>query len=282
MCGIGHTSSILVSLFPDLEVVGADSDFVNLFLARKFTAPGVVTLCIDAEVPLPFADASVDGLFCLDGFHYIRSKVALLRQVDRIVSDEASWVFAHMHNALDANINPGTPLSPKGYSKRFVFGQQRLLSESEILGQFQAGGFLDLTEQAPIEAISSDNALTLIGARTDSMWRKHLAMDDLLFRRYDLLEFNPLYRVEVAKDELILRAKWPTESLRRECTGTTTPLPELVHLPFSTVEEVKLAKSSKQPSAGVRQLIRSFVLVVLPVCYARVDFQVHTVSTKEG
>ena len=282
LCGVGHTSAILAALCPGMEVVAADSDFVNLFLARNLTAPGVTALCVDAELPLPFADAAVDGLFCLDGLHYVRSKVALLREVDRIVRDEGFWLFAHMHNALSSNINPGAPLSPAGYAKRFLFGQQRLLSETEILRQFQTGGFLDLTEQPTLDAISSHHALTLIGARTDLLWTQHLGVDDALCRRQDLLEFNPLYRVEEATDELLLRAMWPSDTLRRECTGTTPLLPELVRLPLHIVEEILMARSGGVLSADVRRLVRSAVLVSLPQCYPRVDLPLYAVIDQQA
>jgi SAM-dependent methyltransferase len=282
LCGVGHTSAILASLCPGLEIVAADSDFVNLFLARHLTAPGVTALCVDAGFPLPFADAAVDGLFCLDGLHYVRSKVALLREIDRIVSTEGFWLFAHMHNALSANMNPGVPLSPEGYAKRFFFGQQRLLSETEILRQFQAGGFLDLTEQSTLDTIASHNALTLIGARTDLLWTRHLGVDDALCRRPDLLAFNPLYRVEGSTDELLLRAMWPSDTLRRECTGTIPLPPESVRVPLRIVEEISMARSGGLLSADVRRLVRSAVLVSLPQCYPRLDLPLYAVMDQQA
>jgi hypothetical protein len=187
-----------------------------------------------------------------------------------------------MHNILSSNINPGTPLSPEGYAKRFFFGQQRLLPETEILRQFQSGGFLDLTEQPTVDAVASSNALTLIGARTDSLWRRHLGLDDALCRRPDLLEFNPLYRVEGETDELILRAVWPSDALRKECTGTTSLLPEWIREPWRIVEEILMARSGGSFSADVRRLVRSFVLVSLPECYPRLHLPLRAVIEQQA
>ena len=158
--------------------------------------------------------------------------------------------------------------------KRFLFGHQRLLPEAEILRQFQAGGFLDLTEQPTIDMLSSNNALTLIGARSDLLWRRHLGLDNKLCYRPDLLEFNPLYCIERGKEEFILRAVWPSDSLRRECIGTPPLLPDIVRVPFHTLAEIKTVRSGGLLSAEVRQLIRSFVLVSLPECYPRMDLPV--------
>jgi hypothetical protein len=163
-----------------------------------------------------------------------------------------------------------------------LFGQQRLLSETEILRQFQTGGFLDLTEQPTLDTISSHNALTLIGARTDLLWTQHLGVDDALCRRQDLLEFNPLYRVEEATDELLLRAMWPSDTLRRECIGTTLLLPELVRVPLRIVEEILMARSGGVLSADVRRLVRSAVLVSLPQCYPRVDLPLYAVMNQQA
>lgn len=115
LCGTGHSSSTVVALCPGVDVVMADFDFVNLYIARRFLAPTATALCVDAELPLPFADGSVDVAFCMDGLHYVRSKMALLGEVHRIVSADGVWLFAHMHNAACENVNPGTPLDTTGY-----------------------------------------------------------------------------------------------------------------------------------------------------------------------
>jgi SAM-dependent methyltransferase len=272
LCGAGHTSALLATLYPDIEVVAADADFINLFLARNFVVPKVVALCLDADLPLPFANASVEGLFCLDGLHYVRSKMTLLEQVDRIVSDQGFWLFAHLHNVLQYNVNPGAPLSPAGYAKRFAFGEQRLLPESMILRQFE-GGCLDLTAQPGVDTLGSENALTLIGGRTKLLWSRHPNLELALCRRPDLLEFNPLYRVVAEGSEVILRAHWPSDALRDECTvNSGTPLlAESMCIPRRVVDDIIAAKCGGQLSPDVLGLVRSFALTALPICYPRTD-----------
>lgn len=268
LCGVGHTSAILSALWQKIEVICADSDFVNLFLAQRFLAPRAAAVCIDAELPLPFVDSSFDGVFCLDGLHYIRSKIALLEEVNRVLGADGVWAFAHMHNASVENESSGVPLSAEGYLKRFSNGENRMLQESEILRQFQMDGGLDLTLQPPSESLALSHALTVIGSRTDFLWKMYPALDNTLCRRPDLIGFNPLYRVEEVSDGLMLKSTWPSESLRHECMRRGPILPESVHLPLHIVEEIRALRTGVTPLDEVKRLLRSFVLVSLPNRYS--------------
>jgi SAM-dependent methyltransferase/uncharacterized protein YbaR (Trm112 family) len=273
MSGVGHASAMARGLCPEVEVVMADMDFVNLFLARRLLAPDAVALCLDVEMPLPFQDGSFDSVFCLDGLHYVRSKAALLEEVDRAVSPSGSWVFAHMHNAKGANPNAGVPLDARGYMQRFAFGAQRLLPETEVLRQFEDDGSLDLTRQPPLGDLESSDALTVIGARTEDLWTRHSGMDEALLRRPDLIALNPLYQVDPTQDGCVARSAWPSDSLRQECTGTPPLLQEIVHLSSKTLSSIAAARAGAGITDEVRSLIRSFVLVSLPQCYPRADLE---------
>lgn len=268
-CGVGHTSAILGVLCPEMEIVAADIDFVNLFIAKQWVAPRAVTLCIDAELPLPFENMSIRGFHCLDGLHYMWSKGAFLNEVDRVVNEDGFWLFAHMHNADRMNENPGAPLTANGYARRFAFGRQRMLPETEGLQQFQVGGSLDLTVQADETTLTSCHAFTLVGARTEELWKMHTGLVDELCHRPDLVAFNPLYTVKNASGGLDLVSAWPSESLRLECIGNMPVLPETVHVAQRVVDEIAALRATGSLSDDVRKLLMSYVLVILPECYLR-------------
>ena len=274
MSGVGHSSAAVHALCPGLEVVMADADYVNLFLARRFVAPDTVAVCVDVDLPLPFSDRSFDGLFCLDGLHYVRAKVTLLEEVDRIVSGEGAWVFAHMHNIGRSNVNPGAPLSAEEYARRFTFGQQRLLPEHEVISQFRNDGALDLRREIASDLLASSDALTLVGAREDKLWRRHSLLDEAMARRPDLLALNPLYRVDRCHGGLNATAAWPSKALESECSGGMPGFRSPVHLSARTLEEIARAQAGGALSEEVRGLIRSSVLVCLPRCYPRTHMRV--------
>lgn len=269
LCGTGHSSSTVAALCPGVDVIMADFDFVNLYIARRFLVPSATALCVDAELPLPFTDGSVDAVFCMDGLHYVRSKMALLGEVDRVVSADGAWLFAHMHNAACENVNPGTPLNAPGYRKRFAFGEQRLIAEAEIIRQFGVDGALDLSTQAGEEALSGAPALTLFGARDGRLWECHAGLDLAVLAQLRRLAFNPLYRVERADGGLVGTAAWPSLSLRRECSGTSQTFPDVVRVDAQTLAQLATAQAGTPPFERLRALVRSFTLVSLPECYPR-------------
>lgn len=279
LCGAGHSSATIQALAPQVEVIMADVDFVNLFLGRSFLAPRAFAICLDGELPLPFVDDSIDGVFCLDGLHYVRSKVALLEEVDRVVDERGCWAFAHMHNASAININPGAPLTASGYSERFSFGQQRLLPESSVVRQFCEKGALDLTHQPGDDVLNTSNALTLFGSRSESLWRRHTGLDELLSKHPKVLGLNPLYELEPAADGMMARARWPSEALKEECTAGGALLPESVHLSQRTLDAIKTARAGGPWSEEIRSLLRSFVLVPRPACYSKDEPKVSPVSS---
>jgi SAM-dependent methyltransferase len=271
LCGIGHLSATADVVCPSAEIVMTDVDYTNLAIARRFVTPGTVAICLDAEMPLPFRDDAFDGLYCLDGLHYVGSKTRLLGEVDRVVTGDGAWVFAHMHNALGTNPAAGIPLSAQGYASRFAFGEHRLVPERGLLDQIRRDGFVDLTTPPDPVAVEASNALILFGARDGSLWRRHDRFDDVVAGRPDRLWFNPLYVLERTAGGLTATARWPTQALRAECTADGPLVPESIDLPDRLVEEIIAAGRDGALSAGVRELVRSFVLVCLPDCYRRTD-----------
>jgi hypothetical protein len=65
--------------------------------------------------------------------------------------------------------------------------------------------------------------------------------------------------------------------LRKECTGTTLLLLELVRVALRIVKEIIMARSGGLLSADVQRLVRSTVLVSLPQCYPLVDLPLYAV-----
>lgn len=269
LCGTGHASAVLRGVCPGIEIVLTDIDFMNLEIARRFLSPGTPALCIDAEGPLPFQSKAFDGVFCMDGLHYVRSKAALLREVDRVVSDRGAWLFAHMHNADGDNVNAGTPLATSAYAARFAFGEHRLLAEAAILAEMRDAGSLDLTTQPEPARIAKANALTLFGARDASLWRKHAGLDRKLARESGLLALNPLYSVRREDGGFVAVASWPTEGLKAECTAEGAVLPQAIRLDDRLLDEIAATAAGAEPTEAVLRMIRQAVLVCLPQCYPR-------------
>jgi len=263
-CGVGHASFLMTSLFPHLSVVAADHDFVNLYIARRYLIPDVTCVCVDAEIPLPFADNSFDAVFCLDGFHYIRSKVALLSELDRILHPLGLWLFPHLHNALANNISAGIPLAYEDYLRCFEFIQPRILSEAEVFRNLMNDQSLDLDVVPSAAELRRASVFSLIASRRTDLWRKHSSIASILWHDKPPLSINPIYQVINQGKTMRLRMKWPDASLEEECAPIKNYLPLECEVDRSLLERLKSGMMTEEDEFVIQELLKSFVLVRLP------------------
>lgn len=272
-CGVGHSTFLISSLFPDISVVAADHDFINLYMARRFLAPDVSCICLDAEIPLPFADSSFDGIFCLDGFHYVRSKVALLAELDRVLNSSGLWLFPHLHNAKAHNVSAGLPLAYKDYSRCFDFIEHRILSEAEVLRGFMTDHSLDLGVAPTADRLKEENAFIIVASRRSDLWRKHRNIASLLWRRSEALAINPIYRVTDNGEKVRLEMNWPNAILESECAVVKEYLPEECEIDQSQWDRLTNGSLVEADESAIQKLKNSFVLVPLPRGYSDLALQ---------
>jgi SAM-dependent methyltransferase len=266
-CGVGHSSFLMASLFPGLSVTAADHDFVNLYIGRRYLIHGVTSICIDAEVPLPFASDSFDAVFCLDGFHYIHSKVALISELNRVLDPFALWLFPHLHNAEGDNPVAGRPLSYRDYLRCFKFLQPRILPENRVLQDLITHQSLDLEASSSEAAVRGSDVFTLIASRRSDLWRKHTDIGSLLWDRGSTLTVNPIYRVIDEGEKLRLLMNWPNKRLEEECQTIKQYLPFECEVEKPLLQRATEGRLERKDEMALQKLIRSFVLVRLPSAY---------------
>lgn len=266
-CGVGHASYLTRLLFPEISVIAADHDFVNLYLARKYLIPDTPCICLDAELPLPFAENFFSSVLCLDGLHYVRSKKALLKELDRILEENGLWLFPHLHNALGTNVSPGVPLSPAGYRECFDFLPMRIYAESEVLRRFMKDEETDLSKSASPETLNQAPVLSLVASRNDNLWRNHAAVKDRLLQIRSNLIINPIYRRNGEGNSLHLRMAWPSPTLERECETVKEFLPQTCDIDSGLLTRLRAGALQKEDQSTINTLIKSFVLVPLPENY---------------
>ena len=268
-CGIGHASAQISETIPGTSIIAADSDFTNLYLARRYVIPDECCLCVDAEVPLPFPDDFFDAVVCLDAFHYFRSKIALLRELDRVLQQHGLWLFLHLHNALQENYAAGSPLSPKDYLRCFDFVEPRLFAERSILDQFMQQQSLDL-ETVPTESdLENCNALCLLAGAGGGLWQEYDNIAVRCFRSRSHLGINPIYRVDTLGDVLQLEIEWPSQSLEQECASVKDHLPSRCEVGRALLKRLSRGVTTKEDEPVIQALRSSFVLVSLPPGYSR-------------
>jgi SAM-dependent methyltransferase len=266
-CGAGHSSFLMRLLHPGLSVVSVDHDFVSLYLAKRYLAPEATCLCLDAEVPSPFANDFFAAVFCLDAFHYLHSKRAVVAELKRVAKPESLWLFPHLHNALQHNITAGTPLSPEHYLACFDSLAARLFDETTILHGLSQRRTLDLRAQLTPGELEKSPNLTLL-AGTQDLWREHRQFPSAFCRQRSRLALNPIYAWESRQDCLEGTLTWPNKVMKDECHGAEAVLPATCRLHKRELRDL-LKGNASSTNARLEELVAQFVLAPLPANYSR-------------
>lgn len=258
-CGTGHSTAMLAAMYPSLPIVAADPDFVNLHILQRFFAPEAEAICVDAELPLPFRDDTFAATFCLDTFHYIRSKWALAHEMRRVTARDGLILVPHLHNRSVDNPSPGVPLHGAQY-RRLFDNESVLLDESAVLQNFMTRGAFELL---PGDVSQSASAFTLAvasaGAQKAYGARRRL-------RRAACgrsLMVNPIYTARQHGDKTSLEMHWPDARLEAECEAVTEYLPFTIDVDTSLLEQARLGRWSED----VASLVDRCILLPLPRGY---------------
>jgi len=265
-CGAGHSSLLLTQSFPEVSVIAADQDFVSLYLARRFLAPGAEFVCYDVEAPSPFADDAFDVVHCLDAFHYFKSKRAVVAELERVAQPDALWLFPHLHNALVENVTAGIPLSVEGYFRCFERVNPTIVDEATLLDNRCGTRDADPFRQRPLSELSGAPTLALVSNAPTPPGNGTLYSWLRANRRN--LGVNPIYRGEWAGETLRLEMQWPNEVLHRECRHVENILPKTLEVRREDLRSL-LSEGEAVNDQLVLDLLCRFVIVPLAPQYSR-------------
>src|SRR5205823_360748 len=115
-CGAGHLTYNLAQRIYPRRVIGADTNFASLYVAKLCTAPQAEFVCCDGEDPLPFRGGTFAAVFCSDAFHYLRNKAGCARETCRVVAPDGVVGLISLRNRNVPYGYAGVPLSPDGYA----------------------------------------------------------------------------------------------------------------------------------------------------------------------
>jgi SAM-dependent methyltransferase len=255
--GAGHASFLISRLVPGAQVVLADRDVGNLYAAGRFLCPGAARVCLDAEAPLPFPDGFFDCVFTLDSFHYVRSKIAAVREMRRALAPHGLLLFAHLHNSSRPNPAAGTPVSGADY-RRIIGGDVVLKREDQLLDAFLARARLDLRA----DDAGLDEANAFLAADGPAWLRSEFDLSGL-FETPEPVRLSPTYRIEGARAV----RRFPSPVLERECAAIAAYTPDHVELePHTAAHLMNGGLPGDAPEAA--PLRRALVAIPLPERYA--------------
>jgi SAM-dependent methyltransferase len=133
-CGIGHIFPKIYERVDSRRVVGIDSSFLNLFLARTFFVKMETRLiCCDVEKGLPFINDAFDFIHMADTFHYIKRKTELLKEIDRVLTSNGTLSTIHTHQSTFSNILGANPVAIKECLNQMGFKYVKVYKDSDVL-----------------------------------------------------------------------------------------------------------------------------------------------------
>ena len=203
-CGAGQITRFLATRNP---VVGMDSIFWLLYLAKTFVAPDAHFVCSDAEKPLPFSSGSFGSVISTNAFHFIRSQALAWSEMCRISSGPIALI-SFRHEAIKNNVD-NHALSIDGY--RALVEDDRasycIVDDLAIVDRYLQRLGPDLTKDS--DALETAPLISLIATNEPKSFGR--------FEHWPHTGsgLNPLYH----KEGNGYRLKWPSDEYQTDNPG---------------------------------------------------------------
>lgn len=105
-CGCGHNSEVLLNLDQNNQVVGVDSTFKLLYLAKRFIAKEAEFVCTDLEKGFPFTSGQAGAVLCSDTFSFIHNKWGTAREMMRLMHPSGRLIITRLLLKPPVHWNP--------------------------------------------------------------------------------------------------------------------------------------------------------------------------------
>jgi SAM-dependent methyltransferase len=238
-CGRGHSSFVISTYIKPKELVCADMNFRNLYLAKKYIAKDANFVCLDANYPLPFKNEVFSTTMMLDAFHYVQARALLAAEMERTLLPEGFLLLLHMHNSLVYNVRVGEPLPSRAWINLFRHFDVRALPERRLIEDFILRNKLDLAKEYSKNELNASNAICIVGTKDKSVLKTFDNVWGDFLKNKNNLMINPLYVVRYEGNQIVLQRKFPKGLFDKEY-----PL-SIKYLPQRCVLDAELFKSMK-------------------------------------
>lgn len=263
-CGCGQITFNLTQLAAGRRVIGIDTFFFGLYLAKYWIAPNAEFLCCAADVPLPFPDGYLSAVFCSDSFHYFVDKGTAIAELKRLIDENGVILSTGMHNAcVQRELAYGLPLTPEGYAELVSDMHHRVVADTDVLARYFQKQGPPLGSSGEKETLERAPLLSMAASRRPDILRDHAVFEDWPHAR-GRLRLNFLYKEESRDGGAVrLRRTFPTARSEADQAEIKPYLPETVEAPASALED--LAQGKRTPD--VEKLIAQGVVMGMPERY---------------
>ena len=260
-CGFGHTLHTLTEASPSRPWIGLDRNFFELFVARRWVAPGADYLCADADGPLPLARSVIGGALCADAFHYFLRKRLCVDELRRVVAPDGPILLTRVGNRL-VEPREGYELDPGEYRALFAGIETRVLGDGQLLERYLGRLGPALASDRPDSELAGEKWLSLVADRGGTVFREHGALPAWP-HGFGRLRINPLYGREGKSSDGRWTLQMPSAWFEFENGACRAYMPESVVLDARVLDDLERGVLSP----AIEDLLRRCVVLGLPKRY---------------
>lgn|GEM_PF-2766980 len=205
-CGAGQITRYIATRNP---VVGLDSTYWLLYLARTFVAPAASFVCCDADQPLPFPAASFGSAISTNAFHFLSNQQQAWSEICRVSTGPIALISLRHQGVKNDVLN--NALSIDGY-RALVAGSRAsycIVGDQAIVDRYLQRLGPDLTGDG--DALEKEALVSLIASNEPKTYGR--------FERWPHTGsgINPLYH----KAGNAYRLRWPANGYQQDNPGFT-------------------------------------------------------------
>ncbi|GAA4910300.1 methyltransferase family protein [Actinomycetospora succinea] len=259
-CGFGHTMYHLGARKRPLPTVGVDRNFFQLWVGRRYIAPGQTFVCADRVDALPFPDDVFAASTCTDAFHYFDDQQGAMDELRRVARADTVLVDRVGNRAVEPRDAAGEQ-DAAGYVALLRGAPWRLTSEDEVVGDYHDGHGPRLAARRHPGELRRSKWLALFSSRDQSLFVDHGTFAAPPHAA-GALGVNPVYAVRRDGDDVVLAFSFPSTWYAFEnaaMLGYTSPGERLDGEDFEALVAGR----------GHASFVDRFVLLGLPPRYAR-------------
>jgi SAM-dependent methyltransferase len=252
-------------------VVGVDTSFLGLYVAKRWIAPAAEYVCCTADNALPFRDGTFAAVFCTDAFQYFVNKATCMRELHRL-TQPAGFVLlsalpnAHLQgtHALLQRSRTSRALPPEGYQQLVADMPHCLVATRDVLDRYLHKHGPLLRRTGGLTPLADALFVSLLASHRPEVLRAYGRFDEWPHTG-GCLGVNPLYVREgsTGPGTVRLRRTFPSRVYAQEYADFPEYLPETVEVRA----EVFTALAQGKHPPGLDALLAQCVVLGLPQEY---------------
>ncbi|MEJ2863961.1 class I SAM-dependent methyltransferase [Actinomycetospora flava] len=207
-CGFGHTMYHLAARERPVRTVGVDRNFFQLWVGRRYIAPGQTFVCADRVDALPFGDDVFAASTCTDAFHYFDDQQGAMDELRRVARADTVLVDRVGNRAMEPRDAVGER-DAAGYVSLLRGAPWRMTSEDEVVRDYHDGHGPRLAARRHPAELGRSKWLALFSSRDTSLFVDH-GVFDAPPHAAGALGVNPVYAVRRDGDDVVLAFSFPS------------------------------------------------------------------------